>query len=92
MELDRSTLTLITVVSVLASALASWSVLNSGGDPSVLGPLAFTFTAMTLGKASGGSPVVVLVRAVLLVIGGAVLLTGLALARLAGASLSLTTA
>jgi hypothetical protein len=70
MFIERSTLTLITVVAALAGGLAAWWAVRSGHDAVVFAPVAYAVTAGVLGRFFGGAGLVTAARSLLLLVGG----------------------
>lgn len=92
MQLERSTLTLITVLAAVGGLWSAWSSTSAGHDPLVVGACVYGLIACGLGRLFGGSALGVGARSALL-LAGAVLgvLASLFLGRAAGIRLTPTT-
>ncbi len=71
MDIDRPTLTFITVIAALVGGWAAWSAAKAGQDAASVGGVVYALVAGVLAKFFGLSAIGVLLRSVFLLVGGA---------------------
>ncbi|MET9956306.1 hypothetical protein ABZ135_32830 [Streptomyces sp. NPDC006339] len=92
MDIDRPTLTFITVIAALVGGWAAWSAAKAGNDAASVGGVVYALVAGALAKVFGGSSFAVVFRSVFLIVGGVfALVASVLLGSCAGIRLTPTT-